>query len=47
VRDLGGIVMICKESEFERAKANGVEPTCMAFRKRDVEHCAPSSSASK
>ena len=47
MRDLGEIVMICKESEFERAKANGVEPTCMAFRKRDVKHSAPSSCAIK
>lgn len=36
VRDLGDIVLICKEEEFERAKALGVDPPSMAFHKRDV-----------
>ena len=36
VRDLGEIVFICKEEEFQKAKSLGIEPASMAFRKDDV-----------
>lgn len=41
VRDLGEIVLICKEDDFERALSLGINPPSMAFRKDDVYPLLP------